>query len=145
VTESRDRRAAARPFIAVSIRVKARIFVLVFLVALTLAVVDAVRLGGYTWLFVVTGLPVGAVVGVVASRMTHLRWDGFARKVVGKIDALGAVILVLYLVFSVFRSRIVDIWVQGPVGGATSIAVLAGVMAGQVIGIRYGLGRLYQA
>ncbi|OZM71654.1 hypothetical protein CFN78_19245 [Amycolatopsis antarctica] len=139
------RRATARLYIDRPIRVKARIFLLVFAVALVIAIVDAVRLGGPAWLFVLAGLVAGGAVGMFASRMTHLRWDGFARKVVGRIDAIGAVVLVLYLLFSVFRSRIVDLWVHGPVGGATSVAVLAGVMAGQVLGIRYGLKRMYQA
>ncbi|PRX43393.1 hypothetical protein B0I33_11511 [Prauserella shujinwangii] len=77
-------------------------------------------------------------------RKIRIRLRIFLRTVAGRVDAVGAVILVAYLVFAVFRTRIVGLRVHGPAGGATSVAVLAGVMAGQVLGIRYGLRRLYR-
>jgi hypothetical protein len=116
----------------------------IFLVALVAALVETIRVGGLGWLVVLAGLVVGGLLGLLATRMNRLEWDGFAQKVVGKIDALGLVILVLYVVFSVFRSRLVHLWVHGPISGATSLAVLAGLMLGQVYGIRFGLRRLAQ-
>ncbi|MFB9729220.1 hypothetical protein [Haloechinothrix salitolerans] len=138
-------RRSARRYISRSIRLRVRLYLVVFGLALVTAGLEAVRIGGAALGFVLGGVLAGSGLGVLASRMTRLRWDVFAREVVGKVDAIGAVVLVFYVAFAVFRSQIVDIWVHGPTGSATSLAVLAGLMAGQVLGIRYGLIRLYRA
>lgn len=138
-------REAVRRYVSRSIRFRVRLYVVVFAIALVGAGVDTIRIGGVAIWLALVGLLVGVAVGVLASRMMRLHWDSFARKVVGKIDVIGAIVLVGYLLLAVFRSRIVDIWVHGPTGAATSLAVLAGLMAGQVLGIRYGLIRLYRA
>lgn len=139
------RREAVRRYVSRSIRFRVRLYVVVFAIALVGAGVGTIRIGGVAIWFALAGLLVGVTVGVLASRITRLRWDSFARRVVGKIDAVGAIVLVSYLLLAVYRSRIVDIWVHGPTGAATSLAVLAGMMAGQVLGIQYGLSRLYRA
>ena len=122
--------------------IKVRIYLIVFAVVGVLAVVDAARADRWTWLFLAGGLILGALVGIVASRMQRLDWDEFEHKAVGKFDAVGVVVLILYIVFSLNRSRITAAWVPAQHAPATSLAVLAGAMLGQVLGVRRGLVKL---
>ncbi|MGC5032983.1 hypothetical protein [Micromonospora sp. DT229] len=118
---------------------RARIYAVVFVVTLVVTIVDAAVAGNWTWLRALVGFVAGVVVGVVASRMLRLRWDGFEKRVVGKIDAIGVVVLLCYVTFSILRVRIVGMWVPASQVAATSMGVLSGVMLGQILGIRRGM------
>jgi hypothetical protein len=136
------RREATRRYVDKRIISRARIYVVIFVVTLVVAVVDSVIAGGWTWLVAATGVAGGIGVGVVASRMTRLEWDQFEKRIQGRVDAVGLVVLVAYLAFTIFRSRIVDLWVPATQVAATSMGVLSGAMLGQVVGIRRGLRSL---
>ena len=142
---AQQRRAAAKRLVAPSILIRVRIYLVVFVMVSIAAIVDAVRGTSATWIFQVAGVLVGVLIGVAASRMQRFTWDEFENRAVGKFDAVGVVVLVLYVIFSVFRSRIVGVWVPAVEVSATSVAVLAGVMFGQVLGIRRGLLQLLRS
>lgn len=128
-----------------SLLLRMRLFALIFLGMLVIMVVDVVRAGWVSVFPVIGAIVVGGVIGMIASRIFALSWDLDARKVVGRIDVAGVVILVLYLVFSIFRSRIVGSFVQGELLGAVSIALLAGVFVGQLVGTARGIARVFRS
>lgn len=141
------RRDQARQRVDRSIRIRVTLYAVIFLVLIVIVVVvvvDAVRIGGRSVLPVMICLVAGLVVGGVASRMFRLSWDAVSGRVVGRLDAVGGVILVLYLAFSIFRGRLVGLWFSAPVVGVASLAVLAGVMAGQVLVTRRGVIRVFE-
>jgi hypothetical protein len=109
-----------------------------------IVVVDLVRIGGDAVLPALLCLAGGVVVGLGVSRMFRIGWDEVSERVVGRIDIVGAVILVCYIAFSIFRSRLVGLWVEAPVVGVASLAVLGGVMAGQAVGTRQGVIRVFR-
>ncbi len=140
----KDRRAQARQRVDRPIRLRVAIYSVIFLVMAVLVVVDGVRIGGRVVLPVVLCLVGGIAVGLVVSRMFRLGWDEVSGRVVGRIDVVGVIILVLYVAFSILRSRLVGLWVDAPVAGVASLAVLAGVMAGQAVGTRNGVIRVFR-
>ncbi|MEW2477186.1 hypothetical protein AB0875_25690 [Micromonospora gifhornensis] len=137
--EHARRRQLIRRYVDRKVVWRARIYAAVFVVTLGVTLVDAVVAGGWTWLRALVGIVAGVVVGVAASRMSRLRWDGFEQRVVGRIDAIGVVVLVCYLTFSFLRARIVGLWVPASQVAATSMGLLSGAMLGQILGIRRGL------
>lgn len=139
----KERRARAALHIAKPIRLRVRIYFLIFLVMAVIVVVDSVRIGGASVLPVLASLVGGAVVGIIASRMFSLSWDHVSGKVVGKLDAVGVVILLAYLAFSIFKSKLLGVWFDGPILGVAGLAALAGVMAGQVFGTGRGVARVF--
>ncbi len=80
------------------------------------------------------GLVAGVFVGVVAARMFLLSWHKDAKKVISRLDIVGGAILVLYIVFAIFRGKIIGHFVQGTEVTGTSLAVVAGIMIGRVFG-----------
>jgi hypothetical protein len=87
------------------------------------------------------GLVAGVTMGIVFSRINKLSWDQGAAQVISRMDTFGIVLLVVYIVFEVFREHLVGYFVHGPSLFAVSFAVLAGVMYGRVLGMR---GRIRQ-
>jgi hypothetical protein len=87
----------------------------------------------------IVGLIIGLVVGIISSRMSHLSWDKDGQRVVSRYDAVGVIILIGYISLSVFRNRLVSLFLQGPQVTAFSFSLIAATMLGRVIGTRNGI------
>lgn len=87
-------------------------------------------IAGYLALF---GFMLGMVIGLLVSRRMHnISWDAETNKAVTKMDRLGIVILVLYLLFAISRHWILSHWLQGYALTAFSLSVAAGGMLGRL-------------
>lgn len=118
-----------------------RIFTIIFAVMLGVVIYD-IWTGLIGVLLVGLALTIGILIGMVSSRMSHLSWDKDGQKVVSRFDAIGIVILIGYILLSVFRTKIVGFFIHGPALGAFSFSIIAATMLGRVIGIRnsiYGI------
>ena len=81
----------------------------------------------------VDGFMVGMIIGLlVAKRMHNISWDADTNKAVTKMDHLGIIILVLYLLFAISRRWIFSYWLQGYALSAFSLSVSAGGMLGRL-------------
>lgn len=87
------------------------------------------------------GLAIGLIIGLVAARMFRLSWDKDARQVISRLDMFGVIILVLYLLISIFRNTILSEFVEKTYITGTSISIVTGVMIGRV----FGTGRRIRA
>lgn len=125
-----------------ALRLRVRIYVAIFVIAVVMVVADVVIIGTPSLGPALVGASLGAVVGLVASRMHLLSWDEVSGTVVGRLDALGASILVAYVFFVVFRGALLGSWFPAPVVGVAGLAALAGLMAGQAVGTRRGIRRV---
>jgi hypothetical protein len=94
--------------------------------------------------FAVAGILVGLLVGIVTARRYHLSWDHDAKKIVSRLDLIGIIILVIYIIFVIVRSKLIGIFVQGPVVGAVGFSITAGVMIGRVVGTRNAIIEILQ-
>jgi hypothetical protein len=87
-------------------------------------------IAGYLAIF---GFMLGMIIGLlVARRMHNISWDAETNKAVTKMDRLGIVILVLYLIFAISRRWIFSHWLQGYTLSAFSLSVAAGGMLGRL-------------
>ncbi len=81
-------------------------------------------------------LLLGIGLGVMITRIHKIFWDHNEEKVIHHLDLYGIIIFVLYALFEFFRTSIVSYFIQGPSVALTSLALLAGLMIGRVLGIR---------
>lgn len=123
---------------------RARIFGFVSLVFVFILGQDFFN-GTISLAYLLGALIVGITVGMLASRMYHLSWDHDGKKVVGRLDAVGIVVLVLYILFAIFRKTLVGVVVHGPMIGTVTIAVMGGLFLGQILGIRNGVRGILKA
>lgn len=81
----------------------------------------------------VDGFMLGMVIGLlVARRMHNISWDAETNKTVTKMDRLGIIILVLYLLFAISRHWILSHWFTGYALSSFSLSVSAGGMLGRL-------------
>lgn len=94
--------------------------------------------------FAAFGILVGLVIGIISTRMYHLSWDHDANKIVSRLDVIGIIILVCYIIFVVVRSKLIGIFVAAPVVGAVGFSITAGIMLGRVVGTRNAIIEILQ-
>lgn len=88
----------------------------------------------------VGGLAIGLIIGlVVGKRMHTISWNAETNKAVTRMDRLGTIILVAYLIFAVGRKWIFSHWLSGYALSAFSMSVGAGGMFGRLYALRQRL------
>lgn len=80
------------------------------------------------------GLAAGIGIGIITTRMFKMSWDKDAKKIVGRLDIYGIIILVIYVGFEIFRGKIVGYFTHNFQVAPVGFAVLAGIMFGRVLG-----------
>lgn len=117
---------------------RARIFGVISIIFIGILLRD-LFIGTISLLLLLISVGAGCLLGIVASRMYHLSWNHDGKKVVGRLDSLGVVILVGYMAFAFFRQQIVGYFVHGPMVGTAVVGLMAGLFVGQIIGVRNGV------
>jgi hypothetical protein len=125
--------------------IRMRMFLVLFMAMMIIVAVQIVRSGSGGLLATPIGLLIGYLIGLLTSRMLALSWDDEAHKVVGRMDVLGAVVLILYIVFTWNRTWILSEFAQGDLLTAVSYSVLAGLFLGQLFGTAKGIRRVIAA
>lgn len=111
-----------------------RLLVLISLIIMGFVAYDIFR-DDANILLVVTGLAVGVLVGIAASRMYKLSWDTQGRTIIKRIDLYGLFVLLLFIAFELFRNEILSLFIAGSSSiPAVSLAVLAGALFGRTAG-----------
>ena len=121
-----------------------RLFSIIFLVLLVVIALDVIR-NDIGIPLVLGGLIIGLGLGLLVSRMRHVSWNEGAGKVVGRIDRIGAAILVIYLAFMLSRNWIFAHWVQGVTLTAFTLTITTGSMFGRLLGMGYLIRRTLEA
>jgi hypothetical protein len=109
---------------------------------LSAAIVVEVVEGRFVLALALIGVCIGLLVGIIVSRSYHLSWDEETHNVIGRIDWIGAILLVCYLVFVFTKSYFAGFYVQGAALFAVVLGITAGTMLGRVLGTRRGINRL---
>ena len=120
-----------------------RIYLIVSLVIFA-AIVFEVLEGRFGLALALTGVFIGLAVGIIVSRTRHLSWDEETNTVIGRIDWIGAILLVCYLVFVFTKSYFAGLYVQGAALFAVILGIIAGTMLGRVLATRHGINKLLE-
>lgn len=87
-------------------------------------------IAGYLAFF---GFMLGMLIGLLVSRRMHnISWDAETNKAVTKMDTLGIIILVLYLLFAIGRHWIFSYWLEGYALTAFCLSIASGGMLGRL-------------
>lgn len=81
----------------------------------------------------VLGFALGYVVG---KRMHNITWNEEASKVIGKMDRVGIIILVIYLLFAISRRWIFSHWLQGHALSAFVLSISCGAIISRLWFVR---------
>jgi hypothetical protein len=99
--------------------------------------------GLLTWPAALLLLIAGGGVGAILSRVYLLHWDDEKHEIAARIDQIGAVILVGYLVFSLARLQLSPLWgPEAPGAMASRLALTAGITVGRLVFLLAGIHAL---
>ena len=120
-----------------------RYYLIVSLVIFAAIIIEVLE-GRFGLALALTGVLIGLVVGIIVSRSRHLSWDEETNTVIGRIDWIGAILLVCYLVFVFTKSYFAGFYVQGAALFAVVLGITAGTMLGRVLATRHGINKLLE-
>ncbi len=120
-----------------------RIYLIVSLVIFAAIIIEVLE-GRFGLALALTGVLIGLVVGIIVSRTRHLSWDEETNAVIGRIDWIGAILLVCYVVFVFTKSYFAGLYVQGAALFAVILGIIAGTMLGRVLATRHGINKLLE-
>lgn len=112
-----------------NLRILTIVYVILFIVTLYNVIVSQ----AIFWQ-VLTAIVIGLVAGVISSRMYKISWSKDEAKVIGKIDIYGAVVLVLFIIFELNRTRIAEIFASGDAIGSIGLVLITSALFGRILG-----------
>lgn len=130
--ERQERRAVFRTHVDRRLRNQLRIFLVILAVMLVLDVIRIIR-GGVNPIWAIGAFIVGLALGYVLSRTKVLGWNASAQAVAASTTAAGAIILLLYVVFILFKNKLVSSLIDDPsTVGVVGLSLTAGAMFGNI-------------
>ena len=121
-----------------------RIYMIIMGIMLVVIIFE-ILMGSFSIAWALGGIMVGLGVGVLISRMYHLSWDEETNDVIGRIDWIGAIILIFYLIFVFSRTYYLSYWVQGTPLLALVFSITSGTMLGRVMTTEHGIKKILTA
>ena len=128
----KSRRHIARKHIDKKLLFRLRLFILITLVMLGFVTWDILQQTIGVELALV-GIVIGITVGFLAGRMFAILWHEDTNKVVVRLDRIGVIILIAYILLAIGRRWVLGMWLQGPVLTAFSLSIIAGTMFGRLL------------
>lgn len=117
------------------LKFRLRLYFIIAIVMLSIVFYDIFKnILSIEFALIATGI--GIAVGVISARMSNISWNKDANKIATSLDKFGVIFTGIYIVFAVFRQQLIGLFVHGPIVGAISFSIAAGVMIGRVVGTR---------
>jgi hypothetical protein len=117
------------------LRRRIRIFITISAIMLAVMFWDIYK-GMLGILFALVALVIGGIVGYLTSRIFHLSWDADGEKVVGRIDAIGWIVLGVYIAFEIARATFFEVVHTGYSPAAITFAFVSAALFARVLGLR---------
>ncbi len=123
---------------------KRRIKTFMVLAAIMLAIVIVdIAMGSLNIGWALFSIAIGAVIGFVSTRIFHLSWNKDGEQVVARVDKIGWIVLVAYIVFEIVRSSLFMKWLPDS-ATAITFAFVASALISRVFGLRGRIIRILQ-
>lgn len=139
-----NERNSIRQYLEPRLIMRLRIYTAVMIIMLAVILFEVLQ-RTFTISLAVCGILIGLVIGTIASRMYRLSWDEETSHVIGRIDRIGAAVLVFYLIFVFTRAHFLGYWMQGAPLMALILSITSGTMLGRVMSTRKGIKKILKA
>lgn len=121
-----------------------RTYMIVLLVNLVIIVFEVVH-GTFNIPLAIFGIITGMVIGILVSRMYSLSWDEESNNVIDRMDWIGAVILVFYLIFLFNKTHLLEYLVHGYLLLTLSLSITVGTMLDRILNTRRSIDKVLKA
>jgi peptidoglycan/LPS O-acetylase OafA/YrhL len=84
---------------------------------------------------------IGAVFGYIYGRLIRVHWNESESKIITRMDAIGLIIIAIYLVLSYFRETLIAHFFTGAAITAIGLTLAGGILIGRFFGMHVSLMR----
>jgi hypothetical protein len=131
----------ARQFVERKLVLRLRIFFVVLILLLGIIIYE-VSTGYIPLIKAMAGFSIGILTGVVFSRRKKIFWEEETSMVIARMDRIGIILLIIYIVYTIFRHKWLAYWFYGHELTAFSFSLAAGTMAGRLFNMRRQIRRV---
>ncbi|MDD2681058.1 MAG: hypothetical protein PHE20_03080 [Patescibacteria group bacterium] len=117
-------------------------FLLFFLVIMSGALIYETAISEISYIFILLGLIIGVATGIIVGRMFNIEWHEEKEEVIARLDIIGIIVLVLYLLVSIARQWIFAHWFAGIKLTAFTFSFAEGVMIGRIISFQFNIKKV---
>lgn len=110
-----------------------RIFYLITIILLGIVIYEILT-NRVTISLALISIILGTFIGVFTARMYLFSWDKDTKKIISRLDMFGIIILVIYILASIFRGKIIGQFVAPAYVTGVSLSVATGLMIGRLMG-----------
>lgn len=139
-----ERREIAKTHVDRKLLIRLRMFAVIIAVLLGIVLYNVIT-GALALSLAGLGLAIGLAVGFVAGRMFKIFWHPEAQKVVSRLDKIGAIFLVFYIIVEIGRKKFFGHWLAGAQLNAFSLAFLGGALLGRLLVMARGVKKVLVA
>jgi hypothetical protein len=130
-----------RQFVQRKLIIRLRIFFFLFFILIDIIFYE-ISLYYISPLMAIGSLIFGFFSGLLFVRRKKIYWEEDTARVISKMDQVGIVLLVIYILFSATRHWLLHQWLQGNQLTAFSFSFAAGAMGGRLISMRRQIVRV---
>ena len=117
-------------------------FFVFLLFVMTGVLVYEIFVSHINFLYIIFGVVIGLAVGFIIGRIFYIEWHTASRKVISRLDVVGIIVLVIYLVLSIFKHWIFAHWFRGAILSAFTFSFVEGVMLGRILSLRSNINKI---
>ncbi|QQS59625.1 hypothetical protein IPN35_01960 [Candidatus Peregrinibacteria bacterium] len=128
----KQRRAFAKQHVEQKLLKRLRIFAIIIAIVIGI-VVYKILFDEISIRLAIIGLTFGTILGLITGRMFKITWDQEAQKVISRLDKIGVIFLMFYVVIEIGRKWIFGSWLHGKELSAFSLIFLAGLLLGRLL------------
>ncbi|MEN8123890.1 MAG: hypothetical protein ABFR32_02085 [Bacteroidota bacterium] len=111
-------------------------FILMFFIFISLAIIHFIQ-DDVPVKYPFTAFISGIFLGAILSRIQNVTWDSKGHKIVKEFDIVGGILLILFILFTIFKKKIVYEITHLNHISAIVLSLNAGVMLGRIFTIRH--------
>jgi hypothetical protein len=115
--------------------VRLRIFVVLFFILFSVLCYE-IGMGYISFLLSFSALLVGAASGLFFVRRKKIYWEEESARVIWRMDKIGVVLLIIYILFAILRHWLLHAWLEGNMLTAFTISFATGAMMARVWSMR---------
>ncbi len=114
-----------------------QLYIFLFIsIALAIYIIKEVIVGDMSSLLAISGVCIGMFVGIIRGRLSGVVWHDEKEKVIAKLDTVGFIVLILFIIIDLNRKWIFGHWIHGVELSFFTVSVFAGLLAGRFLGMK---------
>lgn len=118
-----------------------RIFFVIITIFIIIDIVNVIN-GKISTLLAISGFLLTTILGLILSRIFKIHWHTEKQKVVSRLDILGVIFLVFYMIIEIGRKWFLGHWLSGASLSSFVLIIPTGLILGRFLGTSMKINKI---